>query len=1142
MRIKRLLLPVLVCVLAVPAFAQRFSATIRGTVTDQQGAAVVGAKVTVSNEDTGLTKTVETNKEGAYSFGELPVGNYQVAVEHEGFKSSITKNITLNAADVRPLDLQLAAGAQSENITVEANPIQAKTIGGDLSGLVTGEQVRELPLNGRNFLQLSLLMPGVSASDALNVKDKGALGGSDISVSGSGITGNVWTIDGANNDDVGSNRTILVYPSVDSIEEMKVHRNSYGPEFGGAGGAQINVVTRGGTNDFHGSAFYSGRRDALNSPNYFLAQQNKDAEKLNRNDFGYTLGGPLVKDKLHFFVSQEWNRETRGTVRQASVPTLAERAGDFSNASAGCTNAGTITDPATGKAFPGNKIPSNRLSPAAQAFLNIYPAPNKSGCPNWLDTVDTKINWRQENARIDWTISNSTRFIVRYTQDSWENTAPGLDGAPLWGDDPFPAVDSAWSEPGRSLIAQLNTNIGSSAVNSLQFSYSANKIEVTRPAAGGSQTLSAINAAFPTTFPTSGKHYAGQDSHPVFWGGTGVGPDVWSDAPFNNNQDLLTLKDDYSKVFGNHLVKVGLLGSINAKNEDNGGGSPAEAPQFWGSSGYQGGSATTGNKFSDFLLKDMYWGFSEKNTQRRALVRWRDIEGYVADSWRLQPRVTLDYGVRASIINNPYLADNLGLNFDPASFKASLGNDSCNGLLYAGDTNPCAAVGLKGGSPAPNRSLGPNPGLLVAPRLGLAWDVKGDGKTAVRAGFGAFYPRERINSYLNITANPPATIAVSGTRSFDDAKTPAAFGASFGAPSQGRAQETVASHNYQWNLAIEQEIVHNTTLELAYVGNKGVDLLTSEDVNQVPAANRLAYVQTGSNNGSLRPYGVFGDQQIVFWTHDGFSTYHALQAQLVSRFGNGSQFQASYTFSKFLANQGLNDADGGLNANTTTTAIENINLDKGPSQNDRRHIFNASLVLNLPKLEGQSSVVKNVFGGWTVGGIVIAESGGAMTVYTTDLNGVGVANPAGTGYKNNNRPLPVAGVSCAGSGAANQILNPAAFTMTGYQLGTVAGTVGRGTCEGPRTFQTDVSLYKTLHVSGKVSAQLRFDVFNIFNTANFTQASVANNWNPDNTTLNADRSKATTVTSSSLSPTNTFGQATVAKDPRQAQFGIKLMF
>ena len=232
-----------------------------------------------------------------------------------GFKKASRTNIVLRVAEDFSIDFDLSAGDVSETITVEASATPVRVLGGDVSGVITGEQVRELPLNGRNFLQLATLMPGVSAPDFLNVKDKGLLGGSDLSVSGSDVTANLWSVDGANNNDVGSNRTILVYPSLEAIQEFKILRNSYGPEFGGAGGAQINIVTQGGTNRFNGTAFYSGRSDALNAKNYFLEASNQPKEELKRNDFGGAIGGPIIKDKLHFFGNVEWNIEDRGTAR-----------------------------------------------------------------------------------------------------------------------------------------------------------------------------------------------------------------------------------------------------------------------------------------------------------------------------------------------------------------------------------------------------------------------------------------------------------------------------------------------------------------------------------------------------------------------------------------------------------------------------------------------------------------------------------------------------------------------------------------------------------------------------------------------------------------------------------------------------------
>ena len=354
MRILRVAVGVcLVLATCAPALAQRTGASVRGTTTDSSGAVIPGATVTVTNLDTGLVRVAVSNTDGIYAVGDLPVGRYDVQAELSGFKTASRTDVTLRVADDYAIDFELEPGQVTETVTVEATSTPVKILGGDVSGVVTGTQVRELPLNGRNFLQLATLMPGVSAPDVLNVKDKGLLGGSDLSVSGSDVTANLWTVDGANNNDVGSNRTILVYPSLDAIEEFKILRNSYGAEFGGAGGAQINIVTRGGTNQFHGSAFYFGRNDALNSKNYFLEQADQPKDELSRNDFGGTLGGPIIKDKLHFFASPEWNREKRGTTRAAFVPTdgRARRATSAARRSPGCSLAAPI-DPLTGAAVP----------------------------------------------------------------------------------------------------------------------------------------------------------------------------------------------------------------------------------------------------------------------------------------------------------------------------------------------------------------------------------------------------------------------------------------------------------------------------------------------------------------------------------------------------------------------------------------------------------------------------------------------------------------------------------------------------------------------------------------------------------------------------------------------------------------------
>jgi hypothetical protein len=1140
---------VLLVVVAVPSFAQRITATIRGTVTDTTGAVVPHASVTVKGEETGFTRSSITNSSGVYSFPELPTGTYTVEVGLSGFKSAVVKGVALNVADDRSVDVRLEPGALAENVTVEVPAVAVKTIGGEVAGLVTGEQVRELPLNGRNFLQLGTLMPGVSQGDSFNTKDRGLMSHISLAVSGSGQGHNLWTVDGANNNDVGSNGTILVFPSVDAIEEFKVHRNSYGAEFGGASGAQVNIVTRGGTNDFHGSAYYFGRNDSLASTEYFLKKAGKPKGPLSSHDFGGTIGGPIIKDKLHFFFSQEWNREKRGLTRSAFVPTAAERSGDFSGSTiAGCSSPVPV-DPLTGQAFAGNRIPQSRLSPAGLLVMQLYPLPNttpSSGCNNWVTALETPINWRQENARVDWSLTERTHLMVRYTQDSWKNNSPSAQET-LWGDDPFPAVDSNWDQPGRSLTATLTKNIGANGVNSLTFNYSANVITVTR---GGTnaQLNGQLNSAIPSIFPVSLKEYGADRGHPIFSGRGSYGTTLQNMAPFKNNQNLFVLKDDLSKVLGKHFLKVGAVASYNQKNEDVFDQGSAESSTFNDAVGLTGNDDTTGNVLADLLLRGMAFDFSEPAAERSIQQRWRDVEAYVADSWKIHSHVTLDLGVRWSRFENPYDVGNTISSWDQSSFNPSLGGDPCNGMLLPPGSNACQAAGLRGGTAGPSRALTKTKGYF-APRLGIAWDVSGNGKTAVRAGLGRFIERESLQNGLNLGFNPPFNRQRVGSRTLDSAAEPFsdAFSTDDGIPQYGLDTSGRMGYTWQWNVSVQREIARNTTLEVGYVGSKGFDLLHPYDANQVPPGDnnhngvpdRLDFVRAGSSSSAraaLRPFGVFGNASIAILDHNGSSVYHSLQTQLVSRFGHGSQFQASYTFSRTIGTVTLTGGENDLDSRTTSLR-ENPGLDRGLTTSHRKHIFNSSLVLVLPEFADKSGFVKNVIGGWEVGTIAQYASGHPFTVFTGSIPGL-TNRVSGTGQSSTQRPNRVAGVDCHGSGSKEQILNPAAWTLVGFQLGTF-GNSGRGVCEGPNFAQVDLALYKNIGLTERVKAQLRFEVFNVFNRVNFT--SVSNSLSPTTATLDTGRA-ATASTITAFTPSANFGRATAARDPRQAQFGVKLTF
>jgi len=1155
MRKQWLVLAASLLLMAMPALAQRITATIRGTVTDPSGAVVSGAKVTVTNEATGLKRSAPSNSAGNYNFAELPVGSYRVDVETAGFKATSRSKIVVNVADVRAVDVQLATGDISEQVNVEVAAVAVKTVGADISGLMTGEQVRELPLNGRNFLQLTLLQPGVTAQQGLDTKSKGLAGGSDVSVSGGSTTSNLWLVDGADNVDHGSNRTILVYPSVDAIEEFKIQRNNYGAEFGQAGGAQINLVTRGGTNEFHGSGYYYARRDKWNSPDYFLDQSGQGAAPLHWDDFGGTLGGPVIKDRLHFFFSYENNNDKRSSTRTSFVPTQAEKNGDFSAPGlAGCSDPKPI-DPLTGQPFPGNIIPSNRIDPGGKLMMQLMSLPNTTpsggSCNNFVEAVAAPVKWHQYNARMDFSITNSTRMMVRYTQDAW--TAQNTN---LWGDDPFPVVGSNWDQPGKSLVAQLNQNIGATMVNSLTFSYSANTINVAR---GGDnpELVQQITAAIPTLYPSDIKEQKGQGQPGAMWGSLGPygGGILWNQAPWTNNQDLYVIKDDYSAVFGKHFVKAGVLYSFNKKNEE-----PANTTQesvqvngtqgFLGPNGYVAGANPTKNTIANWLLSGTVWNTGEIRTNKSVQQRWEDIEFYVADSYKVSPRVTADFGARFTHFVLPFMADDQMGTFDVASVNPALGNSPCNGMLYVPGKNPCPALGLAGGGDGPNRSLQPTKALLVAPRLGVAWDVSGNGKTAVRGGVGLFYQRERLSSGLALGGNPPFSGTASVVRTLASNRPVTGDAApSFGAPAAGIIQEAGNASAWQWNVSVQHEIVRNTVLEVAYVGNKGNDLLGQTNLNEVAPQNRLAYARTG--NATLRPLnGIagIGTGNIALTTRGRSSIYHGLQTGLTSRFGHGSQASVAYTWSKSIADTGIGNADGpGISQRNAFTDSTQPELDRARGTNDRRHVFNASIIYGLPTFDDKGAFQKHVLGNWEVTSIFQAGTGYPMTVFVGVPSGLDAnGSLAGTGYAGNQRPDVVEGQDCHASNSANkaQWLNSAAWSINGHQIGT-NGNTGRYTCDGPGFFQWDAALYKNINLGKRVQLQLRAEVFNVLNTVNLLAGGDAAqggiNWNPENVVYDTGNA-ATATRVISATPAGNFGQLNQVADPRIVQLGVRLRF
>ncbi len=962
--------------LCAPLFAQKYTGTITGVITDQQGAVVSGATVTAVNTSTGESRSATTNSSGVYSLPELAVGNYDVHVKAASFKEHVSKNVVVETSSTRTENAQLTIGATGEQVTVEATTIQVETTNGAVGNVIGGQEVRELPLNGNNFIQLTQLVPGVSALSSFNVVKKGLEGGVDFSVNGNNTTGNLFLVDGVNNNDVGSNRTILLYPSIQAIDEFKILRNSYGAEYGQASGAIISIVTRGGSNQFHGGVYYDGRNDVLNATDYFNKRHGIQKDVVRRNDYGFNIGGPIVKDKLFFFESEEWNKEIRGAARSGLVPSLQERSGDFTDVPAqevnpldgsfinkSCepfptfagdtgfgnnktyvaSNGKTYLKPFYGLDASGNPIPNivglganpagttannTLLSPFGLNWMGNYPLPNLttiSNCANWGASFGAPDPWREDNIRADWHITKTLTLMGRYTRDSWSQPYPST--LQFWGEDIWPSVEDEWAQPSSQATLKLTKLMGSTAVNDLQVSFAANAINVTRQGIGaqagtfyqpptsglpvaGSATLAsstvkpndyvvALNQLSLPYFPVNpappnlGKALGINMGMPGFWAGgvSGIqgaqsvsgsaGGNVNIEGPWHNNEQLLILKDDFSKVFGSHTFKAGFIATNNQKNQRIQNESLGENGAYWATgadnwgSGCEFWSATpntgqcpSSNGVFDMLNQGTNWGWGEKSTDTFLLIRWHDYEFYGADNWKLRRNLTLDYGLRWSFLRSAYDGKDQMAWWEPNLFKsnlpAALIASPCNGMLVTKyGAGLCSAAGLPGAALGTgNRGLVPDKNNAIQPRIGIAWDVRGDGKTAIRAGFGTFYNRFMLNTVMAAPGNAPYTWSSPSSitqRAFDNTIDPSLAGGGPGvpafsfpsgvigaAPSIGIAQNSNIPMTIQYNLTVERELAPNTKIELAYVGNGGRHLQQFTNANSIPSNATITFNAQGN--------------------------------------------------------------------------------------------------------------------------------------------------------------------------------------------------------------------------------------------------------------------------------------------------------
>ena len=1112
------------------------SGNITGTVRDPQGAAVPKAEITITDEKTGASRTVTANDDGFYNAPSLPAATYTITTSPSGFKKTIVTGVELHVSENKTVNIDVQVGQVTETVTVTSDAAPVEVRSGEVSSLISEKQVTELPLNGRNYAQLALMVPGVSpvtqagAGGAFASKGTGLDSGVDMSVNGNQSNTNLWTVDGVNNMDVGSNRTLLVFPSVDSIQEFRVERNSFSAEFGQAQGAVVNLITKGGSNDFHGSAFEFYRNDKLNANSFFLNRAGQPKAKLKYNNFGGNFSGPIIKNRVFFFWSEEWRRERRGTVLSARVPTAAEKTGDFSGPLTGALPhvPGGVCHPTApvdiSGCFPGNKIPTAQLSPAGLALVKLFPNPTGPGVGDWATSTLQPVNTRQDLIRGDITLTDKMNLMVRYINEYWTHASASGN---FWGDSPYPTLASDWNQPSHSFAVKLSNTLTSKTVNEFQFSIAGNDIIVTtNPDTAALQTE--IASKFPTVFPHDNP--IGGTSPSLFWGVGGYA-NIWHQAPWQNREDLYIWKDDFSLIAGAHDLKFGGLFSYNFKDEPSvgaGGGNQQET--------IQGCGEQTGHCIADLLLKDtVLLNYTEIANTEIANGRWHDYEFYGNDTWKIRPRVTLTLGLRYSVFPPAWAADNRISNFLPQFYN---GTDFNTGLVTADE-----AVGLGLG-----RSTVHTYKQGWQPRFGLAWDVFGTGKTSARIGFGRYMSRSNvIEDLLRLTGNPPWTTTVSagsgwngaGTtlancptcRSLDTINPGLRTNVAGVNPNAGFASidpNFRPPESYQWNLTVSHELFKDTVVEASYIGNHGLHIWRRNvNVNDIPpnqvcrgaacdGSTRDARLQISraalgvtsnplfsdlagqliSDNKLLRGIGTVQQDQ-----SNGNSTYNAMQLWLNRRFSKSLAFQIAYTWGHAISDVALTSF-----TNTTSDPF-NFRADKGDADLDRRHTFVGNVVYVLPSFKRWGKGANLALGEWQVN--AIASRFGATPIdITTGANTLGTSAAVGQRPNYTGAPLYL------NTGDSTLHLNPAAFARPAPgQL----GTLGKGAVRGMPITTVDFSVAKNWRLEERYGVQFRAEFFNLFNHTNFVGF--------DTDIRNAS-----------------FGTLNAAQAPREIQLGVKFTF
>jgi outer membrane receptor protein involved in Fe transport len=1019
-------LPVAVLMMGVlfptSVFAQS-TAEIRGTVQDESGGIIPGATVTAINELTGLERSTISDDGGRFNVPRLPVGNYRVEVKVDGFRPFATSPFRLNVEDIRQVNAVMVIGTLEEGVTVTGQAATVETTGGTLSEIVDERRIQELPLNGRDPLQLQLLLPGVVAGPTSTAMWQQP----GISVNGlRGISNNYMLDSGDNNDVLGG--TAAIVPNPDALEEFTVQTSNFSAEYGRNMGAVINAVTKSGTNRFRGSAYDFVRNDAMDSKQFFAVQKGQ----LRRSQYGGTIGGPINRDQMFFFVAYEGLRLRQGESRSnLIVPTQAERNGDFSQSTV------KPRDPRTGEFFPNHQIPRDRFDPAIVKFMDIFiPLPNAATGRHIYNAPITKDGY-QVMSRLDTQLTDKQRLFGRIFYDS--NELVNTNGLPILHSE---VAYVTWN------TAVNHTHIlSSNLVNSFQFTYSETDLDRgPLPVEGGInfQDLGVnVNLATAGTEDTLVPLYRGGVS-----GHWSMNQDAWEP----DDRPAVQFKNDMSYTRGGHVLKFGGEYRWSANNRTAGN---CNDPCFNFNGQY------SGVPLADFVLgmANNVQQFSVRYNKGRAQA----FAAYLQDDWQIRPRVTVSMGVRWEPFFAFYEVDQPQPVFRPGE-KSTLFPNAPLGLLYAGD-------------PGVPRGGHPTKWGQVAPRMAVAWSI--NDKTSIRTAYGIFHDTARFFHYpKTLVFSPPYSISrTTNDVQFSDPYgnapnpypyTPPASSAEY-ATYQFQLPARVTSYpndfssgfSQQWNVNVQRELIADLVVTAAYVGTKAQDLATSRSIN-------VALFGPGATLGNRQSRRLYPDfENISSFDPIGRSLYHGMQLSVNKRFSRGYSILANYTLSK--AKDNASNDDG-----FATQDPLDVNDSWGLGNSDQRHRLVTSVLWELPS--PQARAAKAVLGGWQLNGIITLAAGTPFTVTSGRDTMLSFSTSRANVIGDPNLPT-----NRSQAEKLERYFDPTAFAIPA--TGTL-GNTPRNFLIGPGSRNVDLSVFRTFAIRQDFRLQFRVEAFNAFNFVN----------------------------------------------------------